>query len=39
LDPKPLNDVVTWVDEFAAFFGGRLDALGHYLDRKHGKRR
>ena len=39
LDPKPLKDVVSWVDEFAAFFGQRLDALGDYLDRKHGKRR
>jgi DNA-binding transcriptional ArsR family regulator len=39
LDPRPLKDVVSWVDEFAAFFGQRLDALGEYLDRKHGKRR
>jgi len=39
LDPRPLRDVVTWADEFAAFFGQRLDALGTYLDRKHGKRR
>jgi DNA-binding transcriptional ArsR family regulator len=39
LRPKPLRDVVSWVDEFAAFFGRRLDALGEYLDRKHGKRR
>jgi hypothetical protein len=38
LHPKPLKDVVTWIDEFAAFFGQRLDALGEYLDRKHGKR-
>ena len=29
----------SWIDEFAAFFGQRLDALGDYLDRKHGKRR
>jgi len=28
-----------WADEFAAFFAQRLDALGTYLDRKHGKRR
>jgi DNA-binding transcriptional ArsR family regulator len=35
LQPRPLHDVV----EFAAFFGQRLDALGEYLDRKHGKRR
>lgn len=39
LDPKPLRDVVSWADEFAAFFSQRLDALGEYLDRKHGKRR
>lgn len=37
LDPKPLEGVVRWVDEFAAYFGERLDALGDYLDRKHGK--
>jgi DNA-binding transcriptional ArsR family regulator len=39
LEPKPLRGVVTWVEEFSAFFGQRLDALGDYLDRKHGKRR
>jgi DNA-binding transcriptional ArsR family regulator len=39
LRPKPLKEVVTWTDEFAAFFEKRLDALGDYLDRKHGKRR
>jgi DNA-binding transcriptional ArsR family regulator len=39
LHPKPLKDVASWIDEFAAFFGQRLDALGQYLDRKHGKRR
>jgi len=39
LDPRPLRDVVSWADEFAAFFSQRLDALGTYLDRKHGKRR
>ncbi len=38
LRPKPLKEVVTWTDEFAAFFEKRLDALGAYLDRKHGKR-
>jgi DNA-binding transcriptional ArsR family regulator len=37
LHPKPLQDVVTWIDEFAAFFGERLDALGEYLDRKRDK--
>jgi DNA-binding transcriptional ArsR family regulator len=39
LHPKPLREVVHWVDEFAAYFGERLDALGDYLDKKHGKRR
>ena len=38
LEPKPLHEVAGWVDEFAQFFDGRLDALGHYLDKKHGKR-
>lgn len=37
LQPQPLGDVVHWVDEFAAFFSQRLDALGDYLDHKHGK--
>ncbi len=36
LRPQPLAEVVSWVDEFAIYFGGRLDALGDYLDRKHG---
>jgi len=39
LSPDPLGEVVSWIDEFAAYFGRRLDALGNYLDRKHGKRR
>ena len=38
LQPKPLHEVVSWIDEFAAFFGERLDALGAYLNRKHRKR-
>lgn len=38
LRPRPLKDVVSWIDEFAAYFDERLDALGDYLDRKHGKR-
>lgn len=37
LRPKPLAEVVSWVDEFAAYFGERLDALGDYLDRKYPK--
>ena len=39
LDPKPLRDVVAWADEFAAYFDGRLDALGAYLDRTHKSRK
>jgi DNA-binding transcriptional ArsR family regulator len=39
LHPKPLKDVVLWIDEFAAYFAERLDALGDHLDRKHGRRR
>jgi DNA-binding transcriptional ArsR family regulator len=39
LEPKPLRGVVSWIDEFAGHFGQRLDALGEYLDRKHGKKR
>jgi DNA-binding transcriptional ArsR family regulator len=38
LRAEPLGDVAEWIDEFAAYFGQRLDALGDYLDRKHGKR-
>jgi DNA-binding transcriptional ArsR family regulator len=37
LHSEPLKDVASWIDEFAAFFSQRLDALGEYLDRKHGK--
>jgi DNA-binding transcriptional ArsR family regulator len=37
LDHAPLEDVASWVGEFAAFFDQRLDALGEYLDRKHGR--
>lgn len=39
LQPEPLRDVVDWSYEFEAFFSQRLDALGEYLDRKHGKRK
>ncbi|MGA7122420.1 MAG: metalloregulator ArsR/SmtB family transcription factor [Polyangiaceae bacterium] len=39
LEPKPLRDVVSWIDEFSGYFGERLDALGAYLDKKHGKKR
>jgi DNA-binding transcriptional ArsR family regulator len=39
LQPRPLHEVVSWIDEFAAFFSQRLDALGNYLDRKHPRHR
>ena len=38
LRPQPLGEVVSWADQFAQYFSERLDALGEYLDRKHGKR-
>jgi DNA-binding transcriptional ArsR family regulator len=37
LEPAPLDEVVDWLDGFAAYLSGRLDALGDYLDRTHGK--
>ncbi len=37
LHPRPLRDVMSWIDEFSAYFDQRLDALGDYLDNKHGK--
>jgi DNA-binding transcriptional ArsR family regulator len=33
LRPEPLQDVLDWSNEFAAFFEQRLDALGSYLDK------
>lgn len=39
LRPKPLREVVDWVDEFEAVWGARLDALSEHLDRKHGRRK
>jgi DNA-binding transcriptional ArsR family regulator len=39
LEPRSLRDVASWVDEFADFFDERLDALGDYLDHRHGKRK
>lgn len=39
LKPKPLEEVASWLDEFATFFEERLDALGEYLDKKHKRRR
>ena len=37
LHPKPLREVHEWIEEFEAFWTGKLDALGHYLRKKHGK--
>jgi DNA-binding transcriptional ArsR family regulator len=34
LAPEPLREVASWIDGFDA----RLDALGDYLDRKHGRK-
>jgi DNA-binding transcriptional ArsR family regulator len=39
LHPKPLREVVSWVDEFESFFNARLDALAEQLDRKHGRKK
>lgn len=38
LRPQPLREVVSWIDEFERYFDARLDALGEYLDRTHGRR-
>jgi len=39
LRPKPLREVVHWIDEFESYFNARLDALAAHLDTKHGKKR
>jgi DNA-binding transcriptional ArsR family regulator len=39
LRPEPLGEVSGWLEEFAAWFEGRLDALGDQLDAKHGRKR
>ena len=39
LQAAPLEEVAAWADEFAVFFSARLDALGEYLDRKHGRKK
>jgi DNA-binding transcriptional ArsR family regulator len=39
LRPQPLREVVSWVDEFAAYFSGRPDAVGEYVDKNYGKRK
>ena len=38
IHPKPLREVVSWIDEFENFFSARLDALEKHLDRKHRKK-
>jgi DNA-binding transcriptional ArsR family regulator len=37
LSAQPLRDVVSWVSEFESLWNERLDALAHYLARKHGR--
>ncbi|HEV7165709.1 MAG TPA: metalloregulator ArsR/SmtB family transcription factor [Gammaproteobacteria bacterium] len=39
LQPKPLREVVDWVDEFATYWNARLDALSAQLDKKHGRKK
>ena len=39
LQPRPLVEVASWVDEFQTFFEARLDALAAHLDRKHGRKK
>ena len=39
LQPKPLREVWTWVDEFQDYWNERLDALEAHLDKKHGKKK
>lgn len=39
LAPEPIREVEAWAAAFRAYFEGRLDALGDYLDQKHPRRR
>jgi DNA-binding transcriptional ArsR family regulator len=39
LQPKALQEVVNWVDEFEIFFNARLDALAEHPHRKHGRKK
>ncbi len=39
LAPEPIREVEAWAVAFRAYFEGRLDALGDYLDQKHPRRR
>lgn len=35
--PEPLREIADWVRHFEQFWDGRLDRLGHYLNRKHAR--
>lgn len=37
LHPKPLKEVLEWVEFFEAFWIEKLNALGEHLKKKHGK--
>lgn len=37
IDPERLRDVSDWVNRYRAYWEGRLDSLGAYLDRQKGK--
>jgi DNA-binding transcriptional ArsR family regulator len=37
LHPKPLKEVLDWVEFFEEFWIKKLDALGEHLRKKHGK--
>lgn len=39
IQPKPLREVVSWIDEFEAYWSARLDALSAQLDKKHGRKK
>ncbi len=37
VEPAPLEEVSMWIHYFDKFWEEKLDNLGHYLDREHGK--
>jgi len=39
LHSKPLEEVLSWVEEFQSNWSERLDALERHLDKKHRKRK
>jgi DNA-binding transcriptional ArsR family regulator len=39
LEPVPLKEVWSWVEDFQNFWSGRLDALEKHLDKKYGKKK